>query len=229
MRQSIIHYLSSVGVCSAAARPLLSSVIRRLSSVRRLPRREFLQLGGAAMAAPALVRAATAQTYPSRPVTMIIPFPPGGNVDVIGRILAERMRGTLGQPIIVENVSGANGTIGVGRTARAKPDGYTIDMGQWSSHVIPGASYALPYDAAGDFAPIAPIGALPLVLYGKKDMPGNDLKELITWLKANRDKASHGNTTAGMHALAALFQKETGTRFQLVPYRGEAPAVQDLL
>ena len=194
-----------------------------------LLRRKFLHVVAGTLALPAVSRIAWAQTYPSRPITMIVPFPPGGTTDVIARSMAERMKASLGQPIIVENVSGANGTIGVGRLARAAPDGYTIDMGQFSSHVVPGAIYTLPYDAARDFEPIAPVGTIPSVLYAKKAMPGKDLGELISWLKENPNKASHGNTTAGTHAFAALFQKETGTRFLLVPYRGEAPAVQDLL
>jgi tripartite-type tricarboxylate transporter receptor subunit TctC len=195
----------------------------------RLRRREFLQLGAAALAAPALVRAATAQTYPSRPITMIIPFPPGGNVDVVGRILAERMRGTLGQPIIVENIAGANGSIGVGRTARAKPDGYTIDLGFLGGHVQNGALYSLQYDVLNDFQPISPLVAAPYVIFARRTLPANDLGDLIAWLKANPDKASAAIVTVGVHLVTALFAKETGTQFTMVPYRGTAPAMQDLV
>jgi tripartite-type tricarboxylate transporter receptor subunit TctC len=195
----------------------------------RLLRREFLQLGGAALAAPALICAATAQTYPSRPITMIIPFPPGGNVDVIGRILAERMRATLAQPVIVENIAGANGSIGVGRTARAKPDGYTIDLGFLGGHVQNGALYSLQYDVLNDFQPISPLVAAPYVIFGRKTLPANDLKELIAWLKANPDKASAAIVTVGVHLVTALFAKATGTQFAMVPYRGTAPAMQDLI
>jgi tripartite-type tricarboxylate transporter receptor subunit TctC len=195
----------------------------------KLSRRNFLHLVAGVAALPAVSRIAWAQAYPTRPITMIVPFPAGGTTDVLARIMAERMRISLGQSIVIENVTGGYGTIGVGRTARAAPDGYTIDMGQFSSHVVPGAITNLPYDAERDFEPIGGLGRLPVLLYAKKTMPGKDLQELLAWLKANPGKASHGNVTVMMHAFAALFQKETGTQFQLVPYRGEAPAIQDLL
>jgi tripartite-type tricarboxylate transporter receptor subunit TctC len=143
--------------------------------------------------------------------------------------MGERMRLSLGQPIVIENLSGANGTIGLARTARAAPDGYTIDMGQFSTHIAPGAIYDLRYDAERDFEPIGAIGGIPLALYARKDMPGKDLRGLIAWLKDNPGKATHGNVTVGAQAVAALFQKETGTQLQSVPYRGEGPAIQDLL
>jgi len=181
------------------------------------------------MATPALSCVATAQTYPSRPITMIVPFPPGGNVDVIGRVLAERMRGSLGQPVIVENIAGANGSIGVGHAARAKPDGYTIDLGFLGGHVQNGALYSLQYDVLNDFQPISPLVSTPYVIFARKTMPANDLRELIAWLKANSDKASAAVVTVGVHLVTALFQKETGTHFALVPYRGTAPAMQDLV
>src|SRR5215468_3362993 len=195
----------------------------------RLRRRQLLQLGGAALAAPALVCTARAQTYPSRPITLIVPFPPGGNVDVVGRVLAERMRVVLGQPIIIENIAGANGSIGVGRTARAKPDGYTIDLGFLGGHVQNGALYSLQYDVLNDFRPISPLVSAPYVIFARKTMPANDLKDLIAWLKANPDKASAAIVTVGVHLVTALFQKETGTHFAMVPYRGTAPAMQDLV
>jgi tripartite-type tricarboxylate transporter receptor subunit TctC len=195
----------------------------------RLPRRKFLQLGGAAVTAPALICAAAAQTYPSRPITMIVPFPPGGNVDVVGRVLAERMRESLGQPIIIENIAGANGSIGVGRAARAKPDGYTIDLGFLGGHVQNGALYSLAYDVLNDFQPISPLVATPYVIFARKTIPANDLRELIAWLKANSNTASAAIVTVGVHLVTALFQKETGTHFALVPYRGTAPAMQDLV
>jgi tripartite-type tricarboxylate transporter receptor subunit TctC len=136
------------------------------------------------------------------------------------------MTGSLGQPVIIENVSGANGTIGVGRAARAA---YTICVGLWGTHVVNGAIYSLRYDLRTDFEPISLIVGNPQMIFGKKGIPAKDLKELIAWLKANPDKASQGTTTAGTHALGAFFQKETGTRFQFVPYRGEALGVTDLL
>jgi tripartite-type tricarboxylate transporter receptor subunit TctC len=157
-----------------------------------------------------------------------VPFAAGGPTDLVARIMAERMKMSLGQFIIIENVSGADGSIGVGRVARATPDGHTIGLGTWATHVVNGAIYALRYDTASDFEPIAPIFATPAVLYAKKALPANNPTELIAWLKANPDKASLGTQTSGMHAMGAFFRKETGTRFQFVPYRGEATAVQDL-
>jgi tripartite-type tricarboxylate transporter receptor subunit TctC len=158
---------------------------------------------------------------------MIVPFPAGGTTDIVGRIMAERMTTSLGQPIIVENVGGANGTIGVGRVARAAPDGYTLDLGLWGTHVVNGAIYPLRYDLQSDFAPISLIVGNPLLIFGKNNLPANNLKELINWLGSNQ--ASQGTTSAGTHAVGVLFQRETGTRFQFVPYRGAAPAVQDLI
>jgi tripartite-type tricarboxylate transporter receptor subunit TctC len=195
----------------------------------KLPRRTFLKFAAAAVAAPAFSRLAAAQTYPSRSITMIVPFPPGGTVDVVGRILAERMKGTLGQPIIIENVSGANGSIGTGRVARAAPDGYTIDLGWVGTHVFNAALYSLPYDALNDFEPIAPLHTNPAVLFARKTMPAKDLNGLIAWLKANHDKASVAIVASGAVVLAMLFQKETGTHFALAPYRGATPAIQDLV
>jgi tripartite-type tricarboxylate transporter receptor subunit TctC len=200
-----------------------------------LPRRQFLQLGGAAVAAPAIVRTAVAQiqtsgqNWPLRPITMVIPFPPGGNVDVTGRVLAERMRATLGQPVIVENVAGANGSIGVGRVARARPDGYTIDLGFLGGHVQNAALYTLQYDAVNDFQPIAAVVSTPYVLFARKTLPAKDLSELIDWLKANGEKATTATVTVGVQLMIALFQKETGTHFTVVPYRGTAQAMQDLV
>jgi tripartite-type tricarboxylate transporter receptor subunit TctC len=195
----------------------------------KLRRRKVLHLAASAAALPAMPLIASALDYPTRPITMIVPFPPGGATDTSARVMGERMRISLGQPIIIENLSGANGTIGLARTARAAPDGYTIDMGQFSTHIAPGAIYDLRYDAERDFDPIGALGGIPLALYAKKDMPGKDLRELIAWLKKNPGKATHGNVTVGAQAVAALFQKETGTQFQPVPYRGEGPAIQDLL
>jgi tripartite-type tricarboxylate transporter receptor subunit TctC len=194
-----------------------------------LERRQFLQLGGAAVAAPVLVRTAVAETWPSRSITMVVPFPAGGNVDVTGRVLAERMRASLGQPVIVENVAGANGSIGVGRVARAKPDGYTIDLGFLGGHVQNGALYSLQYDVLNDFQPIAPLVSTPYVILARKTHPANDLPELIAWLKANSGKATSATVTVGVQLITALFQRETGTHFTVVPYRGTAQAMQDLV
>ena len=169
--------------------------------------------------------------YPSRPITMIVPFAAGGPTDTIARILAEHMRVSLGQPVILENVAGAAGSIGVGRVARAAGDGYTLVIGVWGTHVLNGAIYPLQYDLLKDFEPISLLASNPMVIVAKKVMPAKDLMELIAWLKANPDKASAGTTGTGgaSHVAAILFQKETGTRFQFVPYRGLAPAMQDLV
>jgi tripartite-type tricarboxylate transporter receptor subunit TctC len=195
----------------------------------KLARRKFLHLAAGAVVLPAVTRAATAQTYPTRPITMIVPSAAGGGAsNVTGRMVAQRMRESLGQPIIIENVGGADGSIGVGRTARARPDGYTIDVGYLGTHVLNAAFYSLPYDVLNDFAPISPLVTTPAVLFVRKDMPAKDLKELIAWLKANPNKASAGVAAVGGRMVNAFFQKETGTKFALVPYRGNAPAVKDL-
>jgi tripartite-type tricarboxylate transporter receptor subunit TctC len=195
----------------------------------RLPRRQFLQLAASAAALPAVSPMALAEAYPSRPITMIVPFGAGGPTDVSGRIMAEGMRRSLGQPVIVENVTGADGSIGVGRTARARPDGYTIDQGIMSTHVLNGAFYSLPYDLLNDFSPIAALWKSASIIVGRKTLPAKDLPELIAWLNANPNKASVAVQAAGLRLLATYFQNQTGTQFALVPYRGEAPAMQDLL
>jgi tripartite-type tricarboxylate transporter receptor subunit TctC len=139
------------------------------------------------------------------------------------------MRTSLGQPIIIENISGGDGSIGVGQAARARPDGYTIHIGFLSTHVLNGAFYSLPYDVLNDFAPISPLVSGPPVLYARKTMPANDLNELIAWLKANSNRASAAVTTVSQRLFMVFFQKETGTQFALVPYRGTARAMQDLV
>jgi tripartite-type tricarboxylate transporter receptor subunit TctC len=189
----------------------------------------LLQFAGAAAVAPTFSRVGTAQTYPSHPITMIVPFPPGGSTDAIGRVLAERMRESLGQPIIIENVSGADGSIGMGRIARARPDGYTIEFFSPGGHVLNGALHALPFDVLNDFQPIVPLVAAPFVLFARKTMPANDLNELIAWLKANPGKTSVGTAASAAQLLTAFFRKETRTQFIIVPYRGTAPAMQDLV
>ena len=197
----------------------------------KLPRRQFLHLAAGAAALPAVSRVARAQTFPTRPITMVVPFAAGGPTDVIGRVVAEGMRASLGQPIIMENVTGAGGSIGVGRVIRAAPDGYTISIGQWGSHVTNGAIYALPYDLLNDLAPLAWIATGTPLIVSRNTLPVKDLSGLIAWLKANPDKASQGTAGAGspQHIGGIYFQKETATRFQFVPYRGVAPAMQDLV
>jgi tripartite-type tricarboxylate transporter receptor subunit TctC len=172
---------------------------------------------------------AGAQTYPSRPITMIVPFAAGGPTDRIGRIVAEGMRAALGQPVIVEDVTGASGTLGVGRAARAAPDGYTLSMGMWATHVLNGALFTLPYNVLEDFEPIALLTSNPQLIVVKKTVPANNLSELIAWLKANPGKASQGTAGAGTRVSGAFFQSLSGTSFEFVPYRGAAPAMQDLI
>jgi tripartite-type tricarboxylate transporter receptor subunit TctC len=196
-----------------------------------IPRRHFLQLASGVAALPAVSRITWAQAYPSRPITLVVPFAAGGALDVIGRILAPRMGASLGQTIIIENVAGASGSLGVGRVARATPDGYTLVVGYWGTHVANGAVYALKYDVLNDFEPISLVATQPFLIVAKKVMPADNLKGLIAWLKVNPDKASAGTAGVGAtdHIGGALFQNTTGTRFQFVPYRGAGPAVQDLV
>ena len=178
-----------------------------------------------ALATLAGLAAAHAQVYPSRPITLIVPFPAGGSTYAVSRIVAERMRASLGQPVVIENVGGAGGSIGVGRVARATPDGYTLDVGQWDTHVANGATFPLSYDVVKDFEPVALLSSNPFLILAKKALPADDLKGLIAWLKANPDKASQAIPIAGSHIAGILFQKETGTRFAFVPYRGGGPAM----
>jgi tripartite-type tricarboxylate transporter receptor subunit TctC len=195
----------------------------------KLPRRTFLKVAGAAATAPVFPRVATGQVYPSRPITMIVSFPAGGGQDAVARLLAERFRGLLGQPVIVENISGADGSIATGRAARARPDGYTIDLGSIGTHVQNGALYSLSYHVLNDFAPFSPVARFSQVLLARNTMPAKDLNELIAWLKANPNKASAGVPALANRLQANFFQKETGRHFSLVPYRGGAPVMQDLV
>ena len=182
-----------------------------------------------AAALAASLSGASAQTYPARPITMIVPFAAGGPTDRIARIVAEGMRPTLGQPIVIEDVSGASGTIGVGRAVRAAPDGYTLSAGMWATHVLNGAVFALPYDLLTDLEPIALLTSNPQLIVARNGVPANNLKELIAWLKANPGKASQGTAGAGTRVAGAFFQTLSGTTFAFVPYRGSAPAMQDLI
>ena len=192
-------------------------------------RRDFLKVtAGAAAAWPIL---AHAQTYPSRTITILVGYAAGGPTDTIARIVAERMRGPLGQPIVIENVSGASGSIGTGRVAHAVPDGYTLSVGDVSTHVFNGATYSLQYDVLKDFEPIATLPSNPSLILAKNAVPAKDLRELIAWIKANQDKVTAATAGAGSpsHVSLVRFQAITGTRFQLVPYRGAGPAMQDVI
>jgi tripartite-type tricarboxylate transporter receptor subunit TctC len=184
-------------------------------------------------AALALIAAgnASAQVYPSRPITIIAPFPPGGPSDALARILSGPLEAALGQPIVIENIGGAGGTIGVTRVARAEPDGYTLLIGQWSTQVVNPITYNLAVDVVNDFAPVALIANTPQIIIARKDFPASDVRELIAWLKSNPDKAQAATVGAagGAQVAGMYFQKITGTRFGFVPYRGGAPAMQDLM
>jgi len=177
------------------------------------------------------VSSAAAQTYPSKPITMVVPFAAGGPVDTIARIMAASMGKTLGHTVVVESTTGAAGTIGVGRVARAAPDGYTLSIGHWSTHVINGAIYPLQYDLLKDFEPLGTIATNPLLIVASPAVPAKDLKELIAWLKANPGKGSLGTAGVGSasHMGGLNFQNATGTEFQYIPYRGTGPALQDLI
>jgi tripartite-type tricarboxylate transporter receptor subunit TctC len=197
----------------------------------KLPRRTFLHLAAGAAMLPAVSRISWAQTYPTRPITIVTPFAVGGATDVIARMMAERMKSSLGQPVIVEDVTGAAGTVAVGRVVRAAPDGYTLSLGNNSSHVMAGATYALQYDLLKDLEPVALLVSNPELVVAKKALPANDVMGLIAWLKANPGKATQGGAGVGgiTHVAGVFFQRQTATRFQFVPYRGAAPAVQDLV
>jgi tripartite-type tricarboxylate transporter receptor subunit TctC len=184
-----------------------------------------------AFAALISLTGASAQTYPSRPITLIVPFPPGGLTDVVGRIVAEGMRMSLGQSVIVENIGGATGSIGTGRVARAAPDGYTLGLGIWNTHVGNGVAYSLQYDIVNDFQPIAFLADAPLLFTVRKTVPADNMREFIAWLKANSDKASMGSVGAGSpgYLLGVMLRKETETNFQIAVYRGVALAMQDLV
>jgi tripartite-type tricarboxylate transporter receptor subunit TctC len=197
----------------------------------KLRRRQFLRLaaGAAALSCPA--RIASAQAYPSRPITMSVPYAAGGPLDVMARVVAEGLRDALGQSVVVENVAGAGGSIGLVRAARAAPDGYTISAGNWSSHLASGAIYALPIDLLKDLDPVSMLPFEADLILARKTFPANTLGELIAWLKKNPDKASAGTSGIGgpSYMSAAFFQRKTDTKFALVPYRGAGPALQDLV
>jgi tripartite-type tricarboxylate transporter receptor subunit TctC len=173
---------------------------------------------------------AFSQAYPSRSLSIVVPFPAGGPTDVLARIVAERMRVSLGQTVVVENVSGAGGTIAVGKVVHAPPDGYTLSIGQMTSHVLSGAAYPVTYDLLKDLEPVALLTSAPLWVIARADLPANNLQEFVAWLKANPDKASVATIGTGSpaHVWAVFFKEKTGTHYQLVPYRGAAPAMQDM-
>jgi tripartite-type tricarboxylate transporter receptor subunit TctC len=197
----------------------------------KFPRRKFLHLAAGAATLPALALTARAQGYPSRPITIVVGAAAGGPTDTIARIITERMRVPLGQTIVIENNGAAAGSIAHGRIARATPDGYTLSLGHWGTHVVNAAVYTLQYDVLKDFEPIALISVSPYFMVGKRDLPANDLKDLVAWLKASGDKATQGTSGAGSpgHIGGVSLQSMLGTRWLFVPYRGANPVMQALL
>ena len=177
----------------------------------------------AALALAIFASTAQAQNYPTRQITLVVPFPPGGSTDVAARILAEHMRQRLGQPVVIENVGGAGGSIAVGRVARAAPDGYTIDIGQWDTHVG-SIIYKLDYDLQKDFEPIGLISNNPQLLVAKKDLPADNLKDLVAWMKANPGKINFVNQNAAANVTGVIFENLTKQKVQFIPYRGAGPA-----
>jgi tripartite-type tricarboxylate transporter receptor subunit TctC len=174
------------------------------------------------------IAGAQAQTYPSRPITLVVPFPPGGSTDAAARIMAERMRAPLGQPVVIENIGGAGGSIGVGRVARAAPDGYTFDIGQWDTHVG-SIIYKLDYDLEKDFEPIGLITNNPQLMVAKNELPASTLGELVSWMKANPGKINFVNQNAAANVSGVLFENLTQQKVQFIPYRGAGPAMTDLI
>jgi tripartite-type tricarboxylate transporter receptor subunit TctC len=183
----------------------------------------------AAIAVAALATLANAQSFPSRTVTLVSPFPPGGSTDAIARIMAQRMTANLGQTVIVENAGGAGGSIGARRVASAKPDGYTFAIGQWDNYVANGVVYNLDYDVQKDFAPIGLLSINPQLILARKTLPADDLKGLVAYMKANPGKVTFVNQQASAQMVAVLLQQMTGTEVLLVPYKGGGPGMQDMI
>jgi tripartite-type tricarboxylate transporter receptor subunit TctC len=191
----------------------------------------MLKVLPAVLAWLAVVTGAAAQTYPSKPITIVVPFAAGGPSDAMARILGDRMKATLGQSFVIENVTGAGGSIGVGRAVRAPADGYTISFGHLGTHVANQAIYPLPYDMLADLDPVVLLPSNPMVVVSRNSLPAKSLQELLAWLKANPDKGSAGTAGAGSgsHIAGVYMQNLTGLRLQFVPYRGTAPALTDLV
>jgi tripartite-type tricarboxylate transporter receptor subunit TctC len=185
----------------------------------------------AAALAAVLPCLASAQGYPNKAITMVVPFAAGGPTDTIARIFAAALQQRLGQTVVIENTTGAAGTIGTARVARSAPDGYTLAIGHWSTHVVNGAIYSLPFDLLNDFEPVSLIASNPQLLVTKKTIPAKDLKELVAWVQVNQNKISAGTAGAGAasHVSGVYFQSVTNTKFTFVPYRGTGPALQDVV
>jgi tripartite-type tricarboxylate transporter receptor subunit TctC len=174
---------------------------------------------------------AFAQTYPSKPITIVVPFSAGGPTDTLARLLGERMRKTLGQPVLVDNTTGAGGSVGTGKVVRSAPDGHMVSIGHWGTHVVNGVYYSLPFSVIDDFAPVALIASNPQLIISKIAVPANNLKELIGWINANQGKVLMGTGGIGgaSHIAALYFQNAIGAKFNYINYRGGAPALQALL
>jgi len=188
-------------------------------------------LAAGAAAPAAFARTARAQLYPSRPITIIVPVPPVGVADPIARILADHLTVALGQPVVVENVTGAGGSIGVGKVVRAAPDGYTVSIGHIGTHVINGAVHTLPYDLRTDLDPVGMIATNPQIMVAKLAIPAKDLKEFVAWGKAKGAPVASGTGGPGTpaHVSSVYFQQRTGVPLEIIHYRGAAPAMQDLI
>jgi tripartite-type tricarboxylate transporter receptor subunit TctC len=199
--------------------------------IMTLPRRKFLRLTAMAPLASAVPRGAHSQEYPARPISLLVPYAAGGPGDTVARVLVERMKAALGKPVIIENVTGANGSIAVGRVARAAPDGYTLSLGLWNTHVSNGALYALPYDVVNDFEPISLLASFSSMIAVRKTVPATDLEQFVGWLKGGGRGAFQGSAGIGSmgHIAGAHLQNIVGAPIQHVPYRGSALAIQDLI
>jgi tripartite-type tricarboxylate transporter receptor subunit TctC len=197
----------------------------------KLPRRQFLHLAAGAAALPLITPVARAQNYPSRTINAIVPASAGGPTDTIGRIVTQHMQATLGQSIVIENVGGASGTIGTGRVVRSAPDGYTIGIGGVNHYVVNGAVYPLPYDLLKDFEPISMIATGPQLILSRNSLPAKDLKELLAWLKERPNSVTFatGGVASPPHVSGLAFEKMLGVKFQFVPFRGTAPAIQNMI
>ena len=197
--------------------------------IKRLQR--TFAIGMALLAISGSIGSALGEVYPSRPITMIVPYPAGGLFDALARILAEPMRGVLAQTVVIENVGGAGGSIAVGRVAHAAPDGYTVAIGSADQFVVNAAIYPLPYDVVNDFEPVALLISGPVLIVSKTAVPAKNLKELMAWLKANHAQVAQGHNGSGgvQHLCGLELQRIAGASWQFVPYRGAAPALQDVV
>jgi tripartite-type tricarboxylate transporter receptor subunit TctC len=193
--------------------------------------RWFERLGASFAIGLALMGVAAAQDYPTRQIVVIVPFPAGGSTDAIARIVAEPMRVALGQPVVVQNMPGAGSTIGTGRAIQSPPDGYTLIVGNWTSHVGAGAVYPVSWNVLTDLEPVAMLSTTTLIFAGRTGLPVKDGKELVAWLKANPDQATAATVGAGSgaHICSIYLEQKTGIRFRYVPYKGGAPVMADLM